>query len=246
MTTGTASNTEASPRAVIESVYTLLAAGDVEGFAALMAPDIVWREAEGNPYADLNPYIGPEAVLTGLFARLLSDWDNFTATPHESVVEGNRVVVFGRYGETWKPTGQVLDIPFVHSWTVEDGQLLAFQQYTDTNALVTAMASRATTESHSQEHHMARLIAFHEVEDGDHWVGAWHGGAGSRQEMFGRIGVTARIFRDPEHPNVTGLIFQVPDMDRFQSFMATDEVARAMKEDRLKVETVRVLGEITP
>lgn len=64
--------------------------------------------------------------------------------------------------------------------------------------------------------------------------------------MFGRIGVTARIFRDPEHPSLTGLIFEVPDMDRFQSFMASDEVAHAMREDKLKVETVRVLGEVTP
>jgi hypothetical protein len=93
---------------------------------------------------------------------------------------------------------------------------------------------------------MTTLIAFHEVEDGDHWARAWHAGAGSRQEMFGRIGVAARTFRDPERPNMTGLIFEVPDMDRFQSFMASDEVARAMSEDRLKVETVRVLGEITP
>jgi hypothetical protein len=77
-------------------------------------------------------------------------------------------------------------------------------------------------------------------------VSAWHGGAGSHQEMFGRIGVTARTFRDPAHPDLTGLIFEVPDMDRFQSFMASDEVALAMTEDRLKVETVRVLSEITP
>jgi hypothetical protein len=93
---------------------------------------------------------------------------------------------------------------------------------------------------------MTTLIAFHEVEDGDHWASAWHAGAGSRQEMFGRIGVTARTFRDPRRPNVTGLIFEVPDMDRFQSFMATEEVVRAMEEDRLKVETVCVLSEITP
>ncbi len=64
--------------------------------------------------------------------------------------------------------------------------------------------------------------------------------------MFGRIGVTARIFLAPDHPNLTGLIFQVSDMDRFQSFMASEEVAHAMKEHRLKIETVRVLGEITP
>jgi hypothetical protein len=93
---------------------------------------------------------------------------------------------------------------------------------------------------------MTTLIVFHEVQDGDHWASAWHGGAGSRQEMFGQIGVTARTFRDPEHPGVTGLIFEVPDMDRFQSFMASDEAARAMAEDRLKVDTIRVLGEINP
>jgi hypothetical protein len=93
---------------------------------------------------------------------------------------------------------------------------------------------------------MPTLIAFHEVGDGDHWARAWHGGVGSRQEMFGQIGVTARTFRDPQNPNLTGLIFNVPDMDRSQSFLASDEVARAMAEDRLNVDTVRVLGEITP
>jgi sugar lactone lactonase YvrE len=141
-----------SPRAVVESVYTLFAAGDVEGFAALMAPDIVWNEAEGNPYADLNPYIGPEAVLTGLFARLLSDWENFTATPNEWVVEGNRVVVFGRYGQTWPATGQVLDIPFVHSWTVRDGLLAAFEQFTDTAALVATMTGASPADAAVQSH----------------------------------------------------------------------------------------------
>lgn len=132
-----------APRAVVESVYTLFAAGDVEGFAALMAPAIVWSEAEGNPYADLNPYTGPEAVMTGLFARLLGDWNNFTAAPNEFVVQGDRVVVFGRYNQTWKASGETIDIPFVHSWTVENGKLVAFQQYTDTAALVATMAEPA-------------------------------------------------------------------------------------------------------
>jgi sugar lactone lactonase YvrE len=138
----------AEPRAVVENVYSLFAAGDVEGFAALMAPEIVWNEADGNPYANHNPYLGPEAVLTGFFARLLTDWGDFTATPNELVVEGDRVVVFGRYGPTWNPTGQVLDIPFVHSWTVQEGRLAAFQQYTDTAALVAVMGEPGGTVAH--------------------------------------------------------------------------------------------------
>jgi hypothetical protein len=29
----------------------------------------------GRPYADKNPYVGPNAVLEGLFARLAGEWD---------------------------------------------------------------------------------------------------------------------------------------------------------------------------
>ena len=138
------------PRTVVETVYSAFSQGDMDTFAALMAPDIIWNEAEGNPYADLNPYIGPEAVMSGLFGRLVRDWDDFSATPHEFVVDGDRVVVFGRYNETWKATGKTIDIPFVHSWTVEDGRLVAFQQYTDTAALVATVTGPADAAGDTQ------------------------------------------------------------------------------------------------
>ncbi|MEQ6889185.1 hypothetical protein ABE957_10920 [Halomonas sp. CS7] len=93
---------------------------------------------------------------------------------------------------------------------------------------------------------MATLIVFHDVEDGEHWAKAWKPGPGSRHEMFAKVGVTARTFKNPEHPNSVGLILEVSDMERFQAFMATDEVRQAMEEDRLKVETMRMLGEFTP
>ncbi len=93
---------------------------------------------------------------------------------------------------------------------------------------------------------MATLIIFHEVEDGQRWASAWKKGPGSRHDMFAQIGVTARNFRDPQNPNSVGLILEVPDMERFQSFMASDEARKAMKADRLKVETMRVLAEFIP
>ncbi len=93
---------------------------------------------------------------------------------------------------------------------------------------------------------MTTLIIFHEVENGQRRATAWRKGPGSRHEMFARIGVEARNFRDPQNPNSTGLILEVPDMERFQTFMASDEARKAMGEDRLKAETMRVLGEFTP
>jgi sugar lactone lactonase YvrE len=80
--------------------------------------------------------------MSGLMARLVSEWEDISVTPQEYVVEGDRVVVFGRYKETWKATGRTLDIPFVHSWTVNEGKLVVFQQYTDTAALVETMGER--------------------------------------------------------------------------------------------------------
>jgi len=93
---------------------------------------------------------------------------------------------------------------------------------------------------------MTALIAFHEVEDGHVWSKAWKKGAGSRHEMFAKINVTARTFHDPNDSNLTGLIFEVPDMVQFQSFMESDEAKKAMEEDGLKVDTIRVLSEFTP
>jgi hypothetical protein len=93
---------------------------------------------------------------------------------------------------------------------------------------------------------MATLIVFHEVKNGPHWAKAWKKGPGSRHEMFAKIGVTARTFRVQENPDSTGLILDVPDMEKFQTFMGSDEAKKAMEEDGLKVETLRILGEFTP
>jgi len=93
---------------------------------------------------------------------------------------------------------------------------------------------------------MATLIGFHEVEDGQLLARDWNKGPGSRHEMFAQIGITARNFRDPKNPNSTGVILEVPDMEKFQSLMESDEGKKAMSEERLKIDTMRILAEFTP
>jgi hypothetical protein len=125
--------------ALIEGLYAAFKAGDVPGVLGRMSPDIVWNEAENFPYADGNPYCGPEAILTGVFARLGGEWDGFAAIPAEYLDAGDTVVVFGRYHGTYKATGRALDAQLAHVWRIEGGKAVGFQQYTDTlqAALVT-------------------------------------------------------------------------------------------------------------
>jgi ketosteroid isomerase-like protein len=117
---------------LVRAIYAAFGAGDVAGVVARMASDIEWNEAENFPYADGNPYCGPEAILAGVFARLGSEWDGFAAMPDEYLDAGDTVVVLGRYGGTFKATGRALDAQMAHVWRIEDGKAARFQQYTDT------------------------------------------------------------------------------------------------------------------
>ncbi|GAB4329661.1 MAG: hypothetical protein Kow0037_04790 [Calditrichia bacterium] len=93
---------------------------------------------------------------------------------------------------------------------------------------------------------MTTAIIFHDVQNGAVWANAWKTGAGSRHEMFGKIGVKCRNFRDPNNPNATGLIAEIPDMAKFQALLQSEEGQRAMREDGLKVDSMRMLVEFTP
>ena len=53
---------------VIRGAYDAFERGDVPAVLASMAPNIEWNEAENFPYADGNPYIGPDAVVGGVRA----------------------------------------------------------------------------------------------------------------------------------------------------------------------------------
>ncbi len=93
---------------------------------------------------------------------------------------------------------------------------------------------------------MTTVFGFHEVEDGERWAKAWKDGPGSRHEMFGQLGITARNFRDPRNPNLVGVLFEVPDLDRFHAFLSSDEGKKAMAEDGVKAQTLKALVEFTP
>ena len=64
--------------------------------------------------------------------------------------------------------------------------------------------------------------------------------------MFGKLGVKCRNFCDPKNPNATGIMAEIPDMAKFQELLESDEGQKAMGEDGLKAETMRMLVEFTP
>ena len=126
--------------AVVDGLYKSFSKGDIPNALAAMDTGIVWNEAEGFPYADQNPYVGPDAVLNGVFARIGEEWEYWNLTDiklHE--MSGNMVLSTLRYKAKHKATGKEIDSQTAHLWTLKDGKIVAFQQFTDTMQAVEAI-----------------------------------------------------------------------------------------------------------
>lgn len=125
---------------LIRGLYDAFAAGDVPGVLARFDPAIVWNEAEGYPLADRNPYVGPEEVVQGVFARLGDDWADFRVEVGEIVGGPEVVTMFGRYRGRALRSGRELDVQAAHTWWIRDGRIARFQQMVDTKAVAENLA----------------------------------------------------------------------------------------------------------
>ena len=125
--------------AIARQIYEAFAKGDVPTVLGRFDPQIDWREAEGYAYADGNPYIGPDAILNGIFVRLGGEWDGFAVKPTEFLPTPDGVVTLGRYAGKYKATGRAVDAQFVHVWRMKNGKVSHFQQFTDTAQFMAAM-----------------------------------------------------------------------------------------------------------
>jgi ketosteroid isomerase-like protein len=124
--------------AFVRGLYAAFAAGDVSALLANFAPGIVWNEAEGFPYSDGNSYVGGDAVVTRVFARIPEDWSEFRVEVKEIVGGPDVVTMFGRYRATHATTGKPLDAQCAHTWWIEGGKVVRFQQMVDTLAVSVA------------------------------------------------------------------------------------------------------------
>jgi uncharacterized protein len=115
---------------ILRGAYEAFARGDVPTVLGVLAPDISWTEAEGFPYG--GTYVGPEAVLTGVFMKLGTEWDGYSAVPHEFIAQGDAIVALGTYSGKYKLSGKSFSAPFAHVWNFRNGKAVRFRQHTDT------------------------------------------------------------------------------------------------------------------
>ena len=123
---------------LLKQAYQNFAEGKVEEVLAFFDPEIVWDECTSFPYVSGDGiFIGPQAIVEGVFAQIPLHMDNFQVDIREMFGSGDKVAVVGYYTGTWKATGKVFKANASHTWTLKDGKATHFFQAVDTAEIFT-------------------------------------------------------------------------------------------------------------
>jgi ketosteroid isomerase-like protein len=128
---------------LIQAVYAAYGRGDIQSMLESLSANVEWIAAPVEPVA--GTYRGRDEVAH--FFRKVSDLTDFASfEPREYVAQGDRVLVLGHYRGTMKSTGRIFDCEWAMAFTVQDGKITQFQEFTDTGAVSAALtaASAAT------------------------------------------------------------------------------------------------------
>jgi ketosteroid isomerase-like protein len=117
---------------IVKDGYAAFGRGDIQGLLALFAEDIEWiSPGEGLPLA--GTYRGRAAV--GNFFGKLAETLEFSAfEPREFLAEGDRVLVVGWESGKVKATNRPFEGQWVMAFTLRNGKVTNFREYSDTLA----------------------------------------------------------------------------------------------------------------
>ena len=137
MTNDTDTMPSTSPNvALVERLYHAFRADDRAALHQLFTPDVHWVQSPGFPGG--GTYVGPDAIVDGLFARLRAEWSGWSAAVTEMLDAGDAVIVLGEYAGTYRATGRTMRSIFAHVYRIRDGRVYRFEQFADTAPLVEA------------------------------------------------------------------------------------------------------------
>ena len=123
---------------IIKAHYAGSEKGDLDLMMSPVTDRTEWIEMAGFPYA--GTYRGRAAIIEGVFRRIGEEWDDYTFTL-ERLIDGDTTVVgIGAYSGTYRETGKRMSARVAHVWDLQDGEVIRFEQFTDTRLVEQALS----------------------------------------------------------------------------------------------------------
>ena len=123
---------------IVRAHYAASAQGNIEAMMVDVSPQVRWTEMAGFPCA--GTWVGPQQVIDNVFAVLGRDWIGYRFELQNLIDGGDQVVGVGTYHGTFRATGKEMQARVAHVWKLQDGKIVAFEQFTDTLLVRQAMS----------------------------------------------------------------------------------------------------------
>ncbi len=122
----------------MQGAYDAFNRGDIPAVTEAQTSDIEWNEPGGG-CAPQGTFTGPQSVANDVFSTVPVNFEDFCVDVHEWIDARDRLVVTGHFRGS-ATSGQAIDVPFVHVWTMRDGKAATFENYVDQPAWSKAWA----------------------------------------------------------------------------------------------------------
>lgn len=130
-------DTHTTPVEIVRAHYAASDKGDIQAMMAHVSPQVRWTEMAGFPCA--GTWVGPQAIIDNVFAALGRDWGGYRFELDTLMDAGNHIVGTGTYSGTYRATGKAMQARVAHVWRLQGGEVVAFEQFTDTLLVRQAM-----------------------------------------------------------------------------------------------------------
>lgn len=119
---------------IVQDAYAAFGSGDMPGFLAQLDEGVEWVHPSHPAIPWGGEFKGHDGVLK-FFGAIGESGDFLAFEPRTFVADGDHVVVLGYEKVKNKATGKEWETNWAHDFTVKNGKIVAFREYTDTAAV---------------------------------------------------------------------------------------------------------------
>ena len=130
---------EAANTQLIKEAYAAFQRGDIAAILNSCDDNVEWQGVIGTEGVLPQSGLRRGKAQVGEFFKQVADTTDFKSfEPKEFIAQGDKVVVLGSYAANMKPSGQRYASDWVMVFTVRNGKVTGFREFSDSAQLVRA------------------------------------------------------------------------------------------------------------
>ena len=120
---------------IVQSAYAAFGRGDIQAILALLDDNVTWKGMYGaGPHVPTGGVRRGKAAVGEFFKQLAENVKFSQFEPREFIATGEKVVTLGHFTAA-TPKNKQFDADFAMVFTLRNGRVIGFQEFTDSAAV---------------------------------------------------------------------------------------------------------------